>query len=182
MTPPTHDFILSQGGRRNDTIFISRTQHDSHSTPTQHGHYLMRSRLETLWAARFERRGFVQAIPGVTTPPCYFYEPAGSKRWPTYRKGHHYRIDFALVYEVDNRVITEDAGRAQYGLCSCAVRWEWVSIKPTIDDQDDRQHLSDLVMFDSRHQRAFQCCGLPDHPLHIYQITYNPITGCCDVS
>jgi len=172
VTSPTHDFVLSQGARRNDTQYITEHEDDGKSVPTQHGFFLMRSRLEAIWARHFESRGFKQATPGVTDPPCYFYEPAGCKKWPTYAHGHHYRIDFVLVYEVENRVIIESPERAKYGVCSRAIKWEWVSIKAT-ENAQDLEHLKALVAFDSRHQRAFQCCGYPDqHPI-IYTITWD---------
>jgi hypothetical protein len=181
----THHFILSQGARRNDTRFI--TEHEDDDTaykgvPTQHGFFLMRSGHEAAWAKQFERRGFVQATPGITQPPCYFYEPAGCVKWPSYPKGKHYRIDFCLVYDVENRVVYEDKKRAKYDVCSVALRWKWVSIKPTTAFAQDRQYLIDLVKFDSRHQTAFQCCGYPDHPLRIYEFAYNSSTGGVDVT
>lgn len=125
----------------------------------------MRSRLETLWAARFERRGYTQALCGITTTPCYFYEPRGMKRWPTYRAGHHYRIDFVLVSVVEPFVVDGETR-------SRAARWEWVSIKPA-EDTLDLAHLKALVEFDSRHQRAFQCCGNPQENPIIIIVSWN---------
>ena len=171
----THDFFLLQGHRLNDQKYIT-----SHSTdtrlgiPTQHGDHLMRSRLETQWAGRFEKKGFTQAPYGVASSlPCYFYEPSGMKRWPSYPKGHHYRIDFILVREVET-ISLDGVQRSR------AVRWEWISIKPAYD-LTDIGYLQQLVLFDSRHQRAFQCIGPPDECHHTYQVLYNPLTQKCDV-
>jgi hypothetical protein len=172
VTPaPTHDFVLWQGNRTNDTQFITRPNVEQCSVPTQHGAHLMRSKLEALWAARFERRGFPQAPTGVApTVPCYFYEPAGMKKWPTYPSGHHYRIDFILVHEARVGVVKQKSR-------SCAVRWDWISIKPELD-HEDLHHLQHLVLFDSKHNVAFQCCGNPDHP-DIYRVVYDYSTEKC---
>lgn len=148
----THAFHLYQGRRAHDEAFVV-TQGTDLSTPTKHGLYLMRSRLETLWAERFERRGFIQAPCGIVQTPCYFYEPRGMKRWPSYPAGRHYRVDFVLVTGVETHSL-EGEQRSR------ATAWEWISIKPTLDDVD-LNHLKDLVAFDSLHQRAFQCIGLP---------------------
>lgn len=157
-----HAFELYQGRRANDEKFIG----DNHalSTPTQHGLYLMRSHLETLWAQRFERRGFTQAGYGISQPPCYFYEPRGMKRWPSYLPGKHYRIDFLLVYE-SSPCDLEGEQRSR------ATRWEWISVKPK-EDAQDVEHLKALVAFDSLHQHAFQCIGDLERPL-INVVTWN---------
>lgn len=162
----TYEFKLSQGLRDNDTAFITSQQYEEHrdSTPTKHGVHLMRSRLETLWAQHFEKKGYAQA-PTISVP-CYFYEPAGCRKWKSYTRGRHYRIDFVLVYELDGIY---------------AKRWEWVSIKPTIEYQEDRNNLIELVKFDSLHQRAMQVCGKPDD-YRVYSIVFDPDIKDCKVT
>src|SRR2546430_8945831 len=151
----THDFTLIQGRRQNDQQFIADHADPTISFPTLHGAHLMRSRLKARWAERFEKKGFAQAPYGLATSiPCYFYEPRGMKRWPAYPKGHRYRVDFVLVYAVET-ILLEGEQRSR------ATRWEWISIKPS-HDEADVEHLKQLVLFDSRHQRAFQCTGNPD--------------------
>ncbi len=172
--PEVHDFVLTQGQRRHRTTFIK--DHASISIPTQHGYHLMASQLEVEWARRFEFRGYSQAPPNSipTSLPCYFYEPAGMKKWSSYTIGKYYWIDFVLVYEIE-AIAYKSVQRAR------AIRWEWISIKPEPNELD-LQHLQDLVKFDSRHQRAFQCCGHPQNSPIIRKITYNPQTSECNVS
>lgn len=167
----THEFILGQGERKNDTRFIKSSPYPRKSTPTQHGAHLMRSYHEAAWAAHFESKGFSQApilSPIAFPTPCYFFEPYGMRRWPSYKAAKCYRIDFVLVYE-----IKRDPYRPPL---FCAKRWEWVSIKPietpttNLEIEQDRQWLVELVQFDSLHQRAMQLCGLPDQQHHIYSM------------
>lgn len=145
-----HQFILQQGQRDNDTAYIYANE-SKQSVATKYGAHIMRSKLETQWAERFERS--YTAAPAhqqapVTKLPAYFYEPRGMKRWPTYIHGKHYRIDFVLVTAVKDIDAT------------VAASWMWISIKPKLDRQDI-QSLVELVTFDSLHQTAYQCIGLP---------------------
>lgn len=169
-----HDFILGQGERKNDYTFLTN-QASRQSTPTQHGAHLMRSYHEAQWAQHFERKGFAQApinSPVAFSVPCYFFEPYGGKRWPSYPAKHHYRIDFVLVYEIQPHIFWNTPR-------FYAKRWEWVSIKPTTEFADDRRHLIELVQFDSLHQRAMQLCGLPTERHRIYSITYDAVSKTC---
>lgn len=149
----THDFVLLQGRRAHDTAFIAVAHR---AGPTWHGRHLMRSALEARWAAYFESRGYRQADRGLATPPCYFYEPRGMRRWPGYPAGRHYRVDFVLVDAVET-VVVDGESRSR------AARWTWISVKPAFDPVD-LEHLRQLRRFDSRHSRAFQCVGDPANP------------------